>query len=135
MRKYGLNSVITRSIYFGEEVPDDIAKKYQAASTISANCIAHSVPGTKFSSILAMQRELYKELGYEDEWKNHFQGGITGYIPNDSSLCLDPEAEMVEDQTYNWFVTITGVNTEDVYLSGKTGGETLTITGAWPLKA
>jgi len=135
MRKYGLNSVITRSIYFGEEVPDDIAKKYQAASTISANCIAHSVPGTKFSSILAMQKELYRELGYEDEWKNHFQGGITGYIPNDSSLCLDPEAEMVEDQTYNWFVTITGVNTEDVYLSGKTGGEILTITGAWPLKA
>jgi Xaa-Pro aminopeptidase len=135
MRKYGLNAVLTRSVYFGDEIPEELARKYDAASTIAANCIAHSVPGTKFHSILAMQKELYKELGFEDEWKNHFQGGITGYIPNDSSLCLDAEAEMVEDQTYNWFVTITGVNTEDVYLSRKTGGEILTITGAWPLKA
>lgn len=135
MRKYGLNAVITRSIYFGENIPEDIANKYEAASIIAANCISHSIPGTKFASILKMQKELYKELGFEDEWKNHFQGGITGYIPNDSSLCLEPEAEMIAGQTYNWFITITGVNTEDVYLSQRSNGEILTITGAWPLKA
>lgn len=135
MRKYGLNAVITRSVYFGENIPTDIAKKYEAASIIAANCISHSIPGTKFASILEMQKELYKELGFEEEWKNHFQGGITGYVPNDSSLCMDPDAEMVEGQTYNWFITITGVNTEDVYLSQKSEGEILTVTGAWPLKA
>ena len=135
LRKYGLNAVLTRSVYFGDTLPDEIAKKYDAASTIAANCIAHSVPGTKFSSILEMQKELYAELGYADEWENHFQGGITGYVCNDSSLCLDPDALMVADQTYNWFVTITGVNTEDTYLSRGDSGEILTTTGAWPLKA
>ncbi len=134
MRKYGLNTVFTRSVYFGDKVPAEIDKKFDAASTIAANCIAHSVPGTKFSAILEMQKKLYKELGYADEWKNHFQGGITGYVCNDSSLCLDPQAEMVVDQTYNWFITITGVNTEDTYLSRANGGEILTTTGAWPLK-
>lgn len=134
MRKYGLNAILTRSVYFGDSLPEEIDRKFNAASTIAANCIAHSVPGTKFSDILIMQKMLYEELGYRDEWMNHFQGGITGYVCNDSSLCLDDEAVMVADQTYNWFITITGVNTEDTYLSRKNGGEIFTTTGAWPLK-
>ena len=134
LRKNGLNAVFTRSVYFGDQLPEEISRKYEAANTIAANCIAHSVPGTKFTSILKMQKELYAELGYPDEWKNHFQGGITGYVINDSSLCFDPDAVMVPNQTYNWFITITGVNTEDTYLSRASGGELLTTTGAWPLK-
>jgi Xaa-Pro dipeptidase len=134
MRKYGLNAVLTRSVYFGDQLPDEISDKYEAASIIAANSIAHSVPGTEFSSILKMQKELYTETGFPEEWKNHFQGGITGYVVNDSSLCLDPDAVMADKQTFNWFVTITGVNTEDTYLSQGSEGEILTTTGAWPLK-
>jgi Xaa-Pro aminopeptidase len=133
-RKYGLNAVLTRSVYFGNNLPIEIADKFEAASIIEANCIAYSTPGTKFTSILNMQKELYAELGYPDEWKNHFQGGITGYVENDSSLCFNQQATMVKDQTYNWFITITGVNTEDTYLSHGEDGEILTATGAWPLK-
>ena len=134
MRKFGLNVVFTRSVYFDDTLPHEIAGKFNAISTIAANCIAHSVPGTKFIDILDMQKGLYAEMGYPDEWKNHFQGGITGYVINDSTLCFDPQAVMVDDQAYNWFVTITGVNTEDTYLSRKNDGEILTTTGAWPLK-
>lgn len=134
-RKYGLNAVLTRSVYFGNTLPTEIADKFEAASIIEANCIAHSTPGTKFESILAMQKELYAEVGYPEEWKNHFQGGITGYVVNDSSLCFNPSATMVKNQTFNWFITITGVNTEDTYLSHGEDGEILTATGAWPLKA
>jgi len=133
-RKYGLNAVLTRSVYFGDHLPNEIADKFEAASIIEANCIAHSTPGTKFASILKMQKELYAELGYREEWKNHFQGGITGYVVNDSSLCLDPKITMVKNQAYNWFITITGVNTEDTFLSYGEDGEILTTTGAWPLK-
>ena len=79
-----------------------------------------------------MQKQLYKELGYENEWKNHFQGGITGYVPNDSTLCFDPEIVVKDRQSFNWFITITGVNTEDTYLSGV--DEILTRSGKWPLK-
>jgi len=134
MRKFGLNAVLTRSVYFGDKLPDDIYRKFTAASTIAANCIASTIPGTKFSAILEMQKRLYIELGFPEEWKNHFQGGITGYVCNDSSLALDPDAVIVNNQTCNWFITITGVNTEDTCISGKDGGEVFTQTGSWPLK-
>jgi len=51
---------------------------------------------------------------------------------NDSTLCSDPQAVIQDMQTFNWFITITGVNTEDTYLSG--ADEILTRSGTWPLK-
>ena len=132
-RKYGLHIPITRMVCFGGVLETETERRFEAASTIAAHCIAKSKPGEKFSEILYMQKSLYKELGYENEWNNHFQGGITGYIPNDSTLCLDPNAVVQDSQTFNWFITITGVNTEDTYLSGK--NEILTRSGMWPLKS
>ena len=133
-RKYGLHVPITRSVCFSHDLDNETVKKFEAASTIAANCIAHTTPGSKFSDIFEMQKGLYAELGYRDEWLNHFQGGITGYIPNDSSLCFDPSAIIKQNQACNWFITITGVNTEDSILSGPAGGEFLTHSGEWPLK-
>lgn len=133
-RKYGLHVPITRTVQFGGTLDPEIERRYEAASLIAANCIAHSEPGVKFSSILEMQKRLYKEYGFVDEWRNHFQGGITGYIPNDSTLCFDPDAGIVENQTFNWFITITGVNTEDTIISGNSVPEVLTYSGAWPVE-
>jgi len=131
-RKFGLSAVLTRSVCYKGSLDAELQKKFAAASTIAANCIAMTIPGTKFSDVLVRQKELYQELGYENEWKNHFQGGITGYIINDSTLCMDENALMVARQAHNWFVTITGVNTEDTYIS--TVNKNLTCTGAWPIK-
>jgi Xaa-Pro dipeptidase len=131
-RKYGLHVPITRSVHFGNSLEDETARRFEAASTIAANCIANTKPGKRFSEILEMQKGLYKELGYENEWQLHFQGGITGYMPNDSSLCFDPSAVIKENQSFNWFITITGVNTEDTFISGR--NEIITHSGTWPVR-
>ena len=133
-RKYGLHVPLTRTISFDGSLDPDMQRRFEAASTVAAHCIARSVPGTRFADVLAMQKRLYGELGYDGEWRNHFQGGPTGYMPNDSTLCLDGESVIQEEQPMNWFVTITGVNTEDTILSGKQGGEILTRSGSWPVK-
>lgn len=134
-RKFGLHVPITRTVQFGGSLDPEIERRYEAASLIAANCIAHTEPGVKFSEILELQKRLYTELGFENEWRNHFQGGITGYIPNDSTLCFDPDARIVENQSFNWFITITGVNTEDTIISGKNIPDVLTNSGVWPVKS
>ncbi len=132
-RKHGLHVPLTRMMRFGDRIDRDLESRFAAASTIAATCIARSVPGTRFADIFTTQKRLYRELGFENEWHEHFPGGITGYIPNDSTLSLDPEAAVTEGQAFNWFVTITGVNTEDTCLSRKGSSEILTQAGAWPL--
>ena len=131
-KKYGLHVPITRMVCYGAGLAAETERRFEAASTIAANCIARSVPGTKFAEILEVQKGLYAQLGFEDGWRFHFPGGITGYIPNDFNLGIDSTARVKEGQSFNWFITITGVNTEDTYISGKE--EIVTYSGAWPVK-
>lgn len=133
VRRHGIHVPITRLVHFGG-VPLDIRRRYDAACTIAANTILSCRPGTKFTDIFNMQKRLYAELGYETEWQNHFIGGITGYIPNDGSLCMDESAVMADRQTFNWYVTITGVNTEDTMIINGDSPELFTANGIWPTK-
>ena len=130
-RKWGIFAPVSRMVHFGNDLEDSIKTKYEAVCTIEANVFSMCKPGTKFSDILVKQKSLYKELGFEEEWKNHFQGGLTGYIPNDASKCLDEKAKIIESQPFNWYITITGVKVEEVFLST---GELLSSKGLWPVK-
>jgi Xaa-Pro dipeptidase len=132
VERHGLNVPITRMVWFGGEPAAEAARRFQAVSNIAARTIAACRPGVRFADILARQKGWYAAEGFAEETENHFMGGITGYIPNDSSLCLDDSAVIQELQAFNWFITITGANTEDTMISTDSGPELLTCTGRWP---
>jgi antitoxin VapB len=135
VERHGLNVPITRMVSFTRDIPEETRRRYDAVCTIAARTIAACRPGARFAEILSSQKGWYAELGFAEETENHFMGGITGYIPNDSSLCLDAKAVVRERQAFNWFITITGVNIEDTMITTEQGNEILTSTGRWPLKS
>jgi Xaa-Pro dipeptidase len=132
VRSGGLHANVTRMVWFGDRVPDDTARRYQAACRIAAAAIALSTPGRTFASILEAQKALYRELGFGEEWHNHFQGGITGYLLADPTLCMDPAATVSPNQAFDWFITITGVKVEELSLTGAKGPEVPSVSGKWP---
>lgn len=134
-RKYGLTVPITRMIYFGDNLPKETLNKFEVACKIEAQTIDMAREGTKFNDIFLKQKEMFKEYGYENEWKNHFQGGMTGYVVNDSSLTLDTNAVIKDNQTFNWYITLTGVKVEETMLTSKKHGQLiLSENGIWPTK-
>jgi Xaa-Pro dipeptidase len=135
VERHGLNVPITRMVSFANDIPEETCRRYDAVCGIAARTIAACRPGARFAEILSMQKGWYAEMGFAEETENHFMGGITGYIPNDSSLCLDANAVVRERQAFNWFITITGVNIEDTMITIEQGNEILTRTGHWPLKS
>jgi antitoxin VapB len=134
VERHGLNVPITRMVCFGGEPAAETARRFRAVCNIEARTIAACRPGIRFAEILARQKGWYAAEGFAAETENHFMGGITGYIPNDSSLCLDDSAVVQERQAFNWFITITGVNVEDTMITTATGPQLLTCTGRWPVK-
>lgn len=134
VKRYGLNVPITRIIHFGDAMDAEIERKYQVACTIEAQTILSCVPEAKFYDISMMQKDLYRQFGYEKEWEEHYVGGLTGYMANDASFCTDREARMVDRQTFNWYVTITGVNVEETMAIMGDTQEIFTVTGLWPTK-
>jgi Xaa-Pro dipeptidase len=131
VRKWGLHANVARAVNFGT-VPEELERKYRAASTIAANCLYMCREGNYFKDILTIQKRLYKELGFEDEWKNHYQGGITGYIVSDPTLCVTDAEAVMKNQTYEWFITITGTKNDELTLYSDSGREVLSVNGIWP---
>jgi Xaa-Pro dipeptidase len=91
-------------------------------------------PGVRFADILAEEKRLYAKYGYAAEWNYHFLGGISGYTLVDPARCLDPEARVVERQSYGYFITITGAKFEELIILTEDGAEIASLPPGtqWP---
>lgn len=132
VRKWGLHANVTRLMYFGDNVPEEIGKKYRAACRIEAAALSMCTDGRRFCDILGEEKRLYKELGFEEEWRLHYQGGITGYMVADPTLCSDPGNVVQRNQAFDWFITITGVKVEELGINTGSTQEFVSVTGCWP---
>jgi Xaa-Pro dipeptidase len=126
---------VTRMLYFGDTLPEEVNCKYGLANLLQAQAISMCIPGEKFHRILDIRKILLKEAGYGDEWEKHFPGGITGYLLCDASVCGKHDTEVVLNQAYDWFITITGVKVEELSINTDKGREVLSASGRWPFKA
>lgn len=134
VKKWGLHANVTRMLYFGDRLPEAIERKYDAACMVETAAVSMCIPGTKFSDILEVEKKIYKETGFEEEWRNHFQGGTTGYALCDTGLCKDPVNKVSINQAYDWFITITGVKAEELSINTANGREIISAAGNWPVR-
>ena len=134
LRIWGLHANVTRMVCFEDTLPEDIRNKYETANILQAQAISMCVPGERFHRILGVRKEHMKAAGYEDEWEKHFPGGITGYLLCDPSVCGKSDTEVVINQAYDWFITITGVKVEELSINTKAGREIPSVAGRWPVK-
>lgn len=133
VKKWGLHANVARMVSFGE-IPEDTKRRYEAVREIEAEVISLSTPGRTFSEILAVQKKMYQERGFGDEWQCHYQGGVTGYMVSDPTLCMDKQNVLVGNQAYDWFITITGTKGEELTLNVDGAVEVPTVNGIWPMK-
>lgn len=131
-RAGGLHSNVSRTIYFGDKVPEDIAKAYDTCCRIEAYVMSMCVPGTAWSDIQKGQKAMYQELGFPEDWKYHYPGGRTGYFVCQSDLSLDPNRKIQNREAYDWFITATGAKVEELSIRWDDKFEILSQTGVWP---
>jgi len=129
-RRWGLHANVSRSVHFGQP-PEEISRAYQAAATIEARIFASLRAGVPFARILERQKEWYAELGFPDEWQNHFQGGPTGYVVVDA-LRNQTDTCVEENQAFDWFITVTGAKVEELVLLTPQGVEIASHVSTWP---
>ena len=134
-RRGGLHANVTRSVYFGDSLPTEIARPYDAACTIQAYCINACVPGTRWADILEGQKRLWAQLGYPDDWKDHYPGGRTGYSVCEAAFSLQPERRTRDGEAYDWFIAPRGAKVEELSLWSGGERQILSVAGAWPLRS
>jgi len=134
-RRWGLHANVTRLVHFGQP-PEAVRAAHHAVTTVGAHVAKILAPGVRFADILAEEKRLYAGLGYAEEWNYHFLGGISGYTLVDPARCLNPEARVVERQSYGYFITITGAKFEELMILSEDGVEIASLPpdGEWPTR-
>lgn len=127
----GLNVSISRSIYFGK-APRDLAKRHEAVNHIECYYYYHSNPGVNLKDLFELGKKAYIETGFNDEWKNHIQGGPIGYKPREVFATSSSDLELKANYLMGWNPTIAGVKAEDIILVKENGAEQLSIDKRWP---
>ena len=130
-RRWGLTVAITRLVHFGA-VPAETERRYQTLLKVEAKLMAHTRPGIKSGDLFDLLAGWYAAEGFEGEWRNHHQGGATGYIERDWVAYPDGPHIVQPRQAFAWNPTIAGVKAEDTMLTHDTGNEIITQTDDWP---
>lgn len=130
----GLHANVTRSVYFGDTLPEKIEKPYRTVMDIEAACIASCVTGKRWYDIFKMQKSMLAQRGYPEEWRGHFPGGRTGYSVCEADFSLNAEKSIVDNEAYDWFITVTGAKVEELSLHSHGRREVLSAAGNWPVK-
>ncbi len=120
-------------MHFGEPDAELLAKRQKVVDIDAAVNLA-TRPGRTLGEIFADLQAAYAKAGFADEWQNHHQGGMAGYLGREAFA--DPGSSVVvpPDSAYAWNPSVPGFKSEDTYLCRGDGGyECLTKCGAdWP---
>ncbi len=127
----GLFASLTRTVCFGEPDPDQVSR-HASCARVDARMIAASRPGASLGEVVAAGVDQYAAEGCPDEWRQHHQGGLTGYSGREIFATPTTDYKLQTDQALAWNPSITGAKSEDTILVTGDGAEILTATGHWP---
>lgn len=146
----GLVVSMTRFIQV-EELSKEIMDRYERICGVDAILQRETIPGRTLGDVFHACQKAYSDLGFgEDEWKNHHQGGATGYagrtckatpgsdfpiLPDMWSGLFKKHFDMDVDlgQAFAWNPSAPGVKSEDTFILSASGlKEIVTATPSLP---
>ncbi len=127
----GLIVATTRILHFGT-VPVSTQKKYEDLLLVDAVFVTGCRPGTDINDAFVAGCASYDELGYPDEWKKHYQGGLIGYAEREVLALPSTHFDIRAGQALAWNPTITGTKAEDTFIVEDSGFTNITLDESWP---
>jgi Xaa-Pro dipeptidase len=127
----GLIASATRLFSFGEPEAG-WRKRQRAVCRIDAVMMAASQPGRTLGDVFAAAQRAYEEAGFPDGWRDHHQGGPTGYRTREARATPANPTPILARQAFAWNPSLVAAKSEDTILTSGAGFEILTATGEWP---
>jgi len=134
----GLISCLTRFVSFAPLSAEQNARQ-QAIANIDTAVNLATVPGRTLGEIFKDLQQAYADNGHDGQWKNHHQGGSTGYAGREAIATPSSTVTVRDRQPFAWNPSIVGAKSEDSVLVTKSGIKVLTktsknfpqVTGTW----
>ena len=132
--RHGLHASLTRAVSFGP-APAQLAERLQVVLDVDRGLLSGSRPGVALGTLLDRAATGYARHGYYDEWKEHHQGGTTGYAGREAFAIPGSNYVLEAGMAVAWNPTVPGAKSEDTFLVSAEGLEWLTRAPGsdWPL--
>ncbi|MDR3201461.1 MAG: M24 family metallopeptidase [Spirochaetales bacterium] len=128
-RSGGLVVSATRVVAFKKE----FALNYGKLLNVEQAAFEGTRDGAVLGNVLQQIMDAYKANGLPDEWNNHHQGGLAGYLARE--IRVGPGCPVIArtGQAFAWNPSAVGAKCEDTILLAKDGLRVLTkSTPSWP---
>jgi Xaa-Pro dipeptidase len=122
----GLYANLTRMVYF-EEPDRETARRQEACDTILRRMREEATrPGHTLADALADCRRFYTEEGFPDGWRDHHQGGMTGYASREVVATPQTRQEIETGQAFAWNPSLRGAKAEETFVLTENEPEVVT---------
>jgi Xaa-Pro dipeptidase len=122
----GLFVSLTRMIYFQGPDPQ-AARRQEACEEVLRRMREEATRGGRtLAQAFEDCRRFYAEAGFPEGWRDHHQGGMTGYASREIIATPETRQEIREGQAFAWNPSLVGAKAEETFVLGQDGPEVLT---------
>src|ERR671917_1391256 len=121
----GLFVSLTRMIYFQEPDPQTVRCQEACEEVLRRMREEATRGGRTLAQAFEDCRHFYAEAGFLEGWRDHHQGGMTGYASREIIATPETRQEIREGQAFAWNPSLVGAKAEETFVLGQGGPEIL----------
>ena len=121
----GLFVSLTRMIYFQEPDPQTVRHQEACEEVLRRMREEATREGSTLAQAFEDCRRFYAEAGFPEGWKDHHQGGMTGYASREIIATPGTQQEIKVGQAFAWNPSLVGAKAEETFVLGTDGPEVL----------
>ena len=121
----GLYANLTRIVLF-EYPGEEIVRRQRACENILHRMQEATVPGRTLAEVFEDCKKFYTEEGFPGGWREHHQGGLTGYGSREMIATSDTDLEIEPGMAFAWNPSLTGAKAEETFVLTESGPEVIT---------
>ena len=122
----GLFANLTRMIYFDDPAPETARRQEACEEVMRRMREEATLPGRTLAQAFEDCRRFYAEAGFPEGWRDHHQGGMTGYASREIIATPGAQQEIRVGQAFAWNPSLQGAKAEETFVLGTDGPEVLT---------
>ncbi len=114
LRRNGLYTCLSRIVSLVKPC-QELLRKRDAVLTIDCAYQYYTREGVVLADLFDQIKEVYREVGFPDEWKNHHQGGPSGYKGREQKVNQDTKIVVKNGMLFCYNPTVPGYKAEDSF--------------------
>ena len=122
----GLFANLTQMVYFDDPDPETVRRQEACGEILRRMREEATHEGRTLAQAFEDCRRFYAEAGFPEGWRDHHQGGMTGYASREVIATPAAEQEIMEGQAFAWNPSLEGAKAEETFVLGPDGPEVLT---------